>query len=99
MYRRRVNVARDEVRPMKLTADERVAYLQAVWDAFQTKAQISRDWSSAEYHVAARWLDQGIPLFVVLRAVQDFNGRPRRLGAVEQPVANAVAYWRQAIGL
>lgn len=84
---------------MKLTGDERLAYLRAVWGEFSKKAEITRDWSSAEYHVAARWLDQGIPLFVILRAIEDFNGKPRRLGAIEQPVANAVDYWRKAVGI
>ena len=82
----------------KLTRDERVAWLRAVWSTFQERAGTARDMTNAEYHLAASWLDSGIPLFVVCRALKDFEGTPRRLEAVRVPVDKAVAYWRQAIG-
>lgn len=81
----------------KLTADERIAYLQAIWETFQRKAHTQRDMTSAEYHLAAKWLDSGIPLFAVLRGITEFDGKPRRLEAVAGPVDRAVKYWRQAM--
>lgn len=80
----------------KLTPDERIQYLQAIWETFQHKAGTQRDMSSAEYHVAAGWLNSGIPLFAVLRGIEDFNGTPRRLEAVRGPVDQAVAYWKRS---
>ncbi len=83
---------------MKLTSDERVLYAQAVWYEFKNKAQLRRDMSSAEFVLLGRWIDRQIPLPVVLRGIQDFSGKPRRLEAVEQSVEQSVAYWHQAMG-
>lgn len=84
---------------MKLTADERIAYLQAVWEVFQGKAKTQRDMTNSEYHLAAKWLDSGTPLFVVCRAMEDFDGKPKRLEALQTPVEKAVDYWVKAVTL
>jgi hypothetical protein len=81
-----------------VNADDRVKYLQAIWTNFMQKAKTTRDMSSSEYHVAAGWASRGIPLFVVLRGIEDFSGRPRRLEAVVQSVEAARDYHFKAIG-
>jgi len=80
----------------KLTPEERISYMQAVWETFQHKAGTKRDMSSAEYHQVSKWLDSGVPLFAVLRGIAEFGGKPRRLEAVAGPVDKAVAYWVKA---
>lgn len=81
-----------------MRADDRITYLQAIWASFQAKAGITRDWSNAEYHAAAKWADRSIPLPVVLRAIHEFEGKPRRLEAMVVPVEKAEAYWFKAMG-
>jgi len=81
-----------------MRAEDRIHYLQAIWATFQAKAMTQRDWSSAEYHTAARWADRSIPLPVVLRAIHEFEGTPRRLEACEAAVKRAEAYWFRALG-
>lgn len=82
-----------------MNPDDRITYLTAIWYEFQQKAGIKRDWSSAEYHLAAKWADRNIPLAVVFRAFTDFTGRPKRLEAMEGAVDDAQAYYHRAMGL
>ena len=84
---------------MKLTAEERIKYLQAVWETFQERADTKRDMTNSEYHTAAKWLDADVPLFVVCRAMQDFDGNIRRLEALNVPVEKAIDYWRKSLAL
>lgn len=81
-----------------MRADDRVSYAQAVWSSFQHKAGTHRDMSSAEFMCVSRWMDRSIPLPIVLRAIHEFNGTPRRLEAVESEVQRAYEYWFQAMG-
>jgi len=78
--------------------EDRVPYAQAVWASFQSKAGTGRDMSSAEFMVVSRWMDRSIPLPVVLRAIHEFEGTPRRLEACEAAVKRAEAYWFRALG-
>jgi hypothetical protein len=82
---------------MKLTADQRIKYGQAVWGNFQDKAKTQRDMSSAEWLVVTRWMDAGIPLWCVLRGINDFEGKPRRLEAVVGSVERVHAYGLDAM--
>ena len=66
--------------------------------AFQRKAQTDRDASSAEWNTLCRWMDRGLPLFVVLRGIKDFDGKPRRLEAIVASVDRSVEYWHRAVG-
>lgn len=81
-----------------MTAEERISYARTVWYDFQQKAKIGRECSSSEWHVLAKWMDRGLPLFVVLRGIQDFSGRPRRLEAVVPSVEAARDYHFKAVG-
>jgi hypothetical protein len=49
--------------------------------------------------VLSGWLDQDIPLPVILRAFGEFQGKPRVLSAMEGPVKRAYQYYRQALAL
>ena len=73
-------------------------YAQAVWASFQSKAGTGRDMASSEFMVVSRWMDRSIPLPVVLRAIHEFEGTPRRLEACEAAVKRAEAYWFRALG-
>ena len=78
--------------------EDRVPYAQAVWASFQSKAGTGRDMASSEFMVVSRWMDRSIPLPVVLRAIHEFDGAPRRLEAVVVSVERAEAYWFKAMG-
>jgi len=98
---------------VKLTAEERIDYLRAVWDVFKAKAKTKRDMTNSEYYMATRWLDhptdredvlgnlitETIPLVVICRAIEDFEGKPNRLEALAVPVEKAYAQWRQSMGI
>ena len=81
-----------------MNKDDRVTYAQAVWKSFQYKAKTRRDMSSAEFHHVAKWMDKNIPLPIVLRAIHEFDGKPRRLEAVVRGVDDGYAYWFRAMG-
>lgn len=83
---------------MRLTPEQRIEYLRAVWTNFQKKARTRREMSNAEFWIASKWLDRGLPLPVVLRAVQDFAGQPRRLEALAQGVEVAARHHFTAVG-
>jgi hypothetical protein len=80
-------------------SDDRVFYARAVWATFRSKAGTLRDMSSAEFVLIGRWMDRSLPLPVVLQAIEDFSGVPRRLEACEMSVERAYAYYRQAMAL
>jgi len=80
-----------------MTSDERLLYLRAVWTMFQALAHTERDWSSAEYDLACRWLAAGITLAHIERAFSEFNGIPRRLHAMEQAVDRVWEYRAYAV--
>jgi hypothetical protein len=81
-----------------MNPDDRVTYLQAIWSMFQKRAKTEREMSPAEYYIAAKWADRNIPLPIIERGIEEFNGRPRRLEAVEAAVVRAYEYWFQAVG-
>ena len=78
--------------------EDRVPYAQAVWASFQSRAGTGRDMASSEFMVVSRWMDRSLPLPVVLRAIHEFEGTPRRLEACEAAVKRAEAYWFRALG-
>lgn len=55
--------------------------------------------SPAEFYVLSGWMDQGIPLPVILRAFGEFKGTPRKLEAMQAPVRRAYDYYRKAMAL
>jgi hypothetical protein len=81
-----------------MTPEQRISFARTVWYDFQRKAKTERECSPAEWHVIAKWMDRGLPLFVVLRGIEDFSGRPRRLEAVVQSVEAARDYHFKAVG-
>lgn len=81
-----------------MQSDDRVTYAQAVWSSFQHKAKTQRDMSSAEFHMVSKWMDRNIPLPIVLRAIHEFSGTPRRLEACASGVDDGYRYWFQAMG-
>jgi hypothetical protein len=81
-----------------MNAEDRPTYARAVWEQFQAKAGTQRDMSPAEFWVISKWMDRSIPLPIVLRGLEEFAGRPRRLEAVVDSVNRAYAYWFQAVG-
>jgi len=82
-----------------LRKEDRPTYATAVWDTFRAKHQPGRlTMSSAEFQVVSRWMDRGLSLPVVLRAMDEFTGKARRLEAMEGPVERAFAYWRNCMG-
>ena len=79
--------------------EDRPTFARAVWAEFQRLAGTQRDPSAAEFWVLSGWMDQGIPLPVILRAFSEFQGKPRKLEAMQTPVRRAYEYYRQAMAL
>ncbi len=84
---------------MRLTGEERVLYARAVWATFRAKAGTVRDMSSAEFVQIGRWIDAQVPLAVVLQAIEDFDGKPRRLEAMVAGVEREHRRVSGAVGL
>ncbi len=82
-----------------MRSEDRVTYARCVWDEFCKLSGQQRDMTCQEFYVLSGWMDKSIPLPVILRAFGEFNGRPRKLGAMEGPVDRAYRYYRQAMGL
>ncbi len=78
--------------------EDRVPYIRAIWAVFINKAKVTRDMSNAEYFLASKWADKDIPLPVVIRAIEEFEGKPKRLEAVASKVDEGYRYWYQAMG-
>ena len=81
-----------------MRTEDRVHFARAVWSEFQKLSGQERCMSPAEFWVLSGWMDQGIPLPVILRAFGEFRGKPRKLEAMQTPVRKAYDYYRQAMG-
>ena len=82
-----------------MRAKDEVGYVYAIWETFRRKHAPDRLMASnREGMLIRRWIDQQIPLPVVLRAIDEFQGTARRLEAFEVPVERAYQYWRDAMG-
>ena len=82
-----------------LTADQRVAYVRAIWETFKKTWKVGRlEMNRLEYELARSWAVRGIPLRVVLQGVSQTGGKPRTLHACENAVAEEVERWATAIG-
>lgn len=80
-----------------MTVDERLEYARAVWAEFVRKTGSTRQMSCAEWGVLAQWMDQDIPLRIVLRALDDTKGRGHTLVYYEKPVEAAARFWGRAV--
>ncbi len=72
---------------------------RCIWDEFCKLSGEVREPTCREWYLLSGWLDDSIPLPVILRAFGEFNGKPRRLEAMEGPVSRAYRYYRQAMAL
>ena len=80
-----------------MTPAERLDYSRTVWAEFVRKTGSTRQMSCAEWGVLAGWMDQDIPLRIVLRALDDTKGRGHTLVYYEKPVAAAARFWAKAV--
>ena len=78
--------------------EDRPTFAAAVWDEFCKLSGQERCMSPAEWYVLSGWMDQQIPLPVILRAFGEFQGKPRKLEAMQTPVRKAAEYWFKAMG-
>ena len=85
---------------MKLTADERIAFAQAVWASFTNTHHVRRfGMSPVEFYLVGKWMDAEIPLPIVFRGISETAGSPRTLLACEAAVQRAYQYYRSAMSL
>jgi hypothetical protein len=79
--------------------EHRAEYANVVWLAFLEKSgqPPTRLMSPAEFGVLRGWMDAGIPLRVVLRALADTKGTGRVLGYFAPSVSDAFEHWRLAL--
>jgi len=80
-------------------SDQRRIYAESVWSAFKDKAATpsTRMMSPAEWALLSKWVDRGIPLRIVLRAIRDHLGHPRTLLTLEASVQEAWRHWQRAL--
>lgn len=82
-----------------LTADQRVSYVQAIFETFEATHKVKRMATpSNEYELARKWALRGVPLAVVLQGINETTGKPKRLGACERAVEESITRWGQAMG-
>ena len=81
-----------------MTSDHRVEYSKAILFEFIQRKGQSHSMSSAEFDLARRWCDRGLPLRVVLQGIRETGGKPRTLLACERSVEEQVTRWHQAVG-
>lgn len=83
---------------MSIPAEFWKGYADAVWREFTKRSRKpERLMSNLEWCVLRAWLDAGIPLRVVLRAMRETDGQPNRLSYYGPSVIFAYASWRHAI--
>ena len=82
-----------------LTANQRIAYVRAIWETFKKTWKVTRfDMTSGEYELARSWAVRGLPLGVVLQGMSQTGGKPRTLHACENAVAEEVERWSTSLG-
>ncbi len=70
-----------------MTPEQRVQYIRLVWEEFWKRARgPERLMSPAEWYTAWQWREAGIPLRVVIRAMEDSKGTPATLRYYDGPV-------------
>ena len=82
-----------------MKSEDRPHVAGAIWNEFCKLSGQERDMTCAEWYVLSGWLDRDIPLPVVLRGFAEFQGKPRKLEAMQGPVERAYRYYRQAMAL
>lgn len=82
-----------------MRSEDRPTFARCVWDEFCKLSGVERCISPAEFYVLEGWMDQQIPLPVILRAFGEFKGKPRKLEAMQVPVRRAYEFWRRAMCL
>jgi hypothetical protein len=85
---------------VSMRSEDRDHVARAIWDEFcKLRGPGALNPTAREWYVLSGWMDRDIPLPVVLRGFSEFNGRPRKLEAMQVPVEKAYAYYRQAMAL
>lgn len=83
-----------------MRSEDRPHVARAIWSEFvKLRGEGAPNPTAREWYVLSGWLDQDIPLPVILRAFGEFQGKPRVLSAMEGPVKRAYQYYRQALAL
>jgi len=82
-------------------SDQRRIYAESVWSAFQDKAATpsTRMMSSGEWRLLSKWIEGKVPLRFILRAIEEYAGRPRTLLAFEDAVNLEVKRCLRAMNL
>jgi hypothetical protein len=83
-----------------MTEADREVYAAAVWAEFLRLSgePETRMASPGEWTQLKRWIDQGVPLRIVLRGMSDTKGKGARLNYYGPSVDEAVGKWRRALG-
>lgn len=85
---------------MKLTGNERVDYALEVWEAWRKyRGYGPLDWSSAEYDLVRRLMDEGAPLRIVLRGIEDCGKPPSARTSLlyaEPAIREALQHWARS---
>ena len=83
---------------MRLTSEDRIECIRAIWSTFQSVHKVKREMSSAEYVLALRWVGKDAPLATVLQGICETSGKVSRLGACERAVEENISRWYKSMG-
>lgn len=80
---------------------QRTAYADEVWSEFMTVSEQrgTRLMTPGEFEVLKRWMDMGVPLHAVCRAIRETKGKGRMLAYYNSSVLEVVEKHRQAVPL
>ena len=81
---------------------ERESYARQVWQAFKAHGKPSHRitldlMSPSEWHLLLAWMDEAIPLRIVLRAFEDTKGQGTTLRYYRSSVEQAYKHWLEAV--
>ena len=81
--------------------DQRQDYADAVWSEFLkvSEQRVTRMMSPGEFVVLKAWMDSGVPLRIILRAMADTRGKGSSLGYYGPSVKAAIESWSKAVPL
>lgn len=81
-----------------MRSEDRPTYASAVWETFRERFQPGRlTMSTAEFAMVIRpWMDQDVPLAVVLEGLANVEGKPRTLHACQRAVDAEIKRWARS---
>lgn len=83
-----------------MTESDKSDYIIQTWLGFcKRRGSVRPTMSSNEFNLIVTLRDEGVPLRIVLRGIQDCGGTPKHLLYCEPAINEAYKRWRTAVQL